>query len=158
MQKDEEKIYIEHSKYVYTNALRFLRNRQDAEDVTQNVFIKFFAALPSFRGDSSVKTFLYRMTVNEIIDLSRKRKVREEKAAQLAPPESVRTKHDKMELDAMMAMLPDEQKIPILLSEINGFTYKEIAQILETNEGTIKSRIHRGMAKLIEAAKKEKIK
>ncbi|MEI7639951.1 MAG: RNA polymerase sigma factor [bacterium] len=158
MTPEAENLYKAHSKYVYSNALRLLRNKQDAEDVTQNVFIKFFAALSSFRGDSSVRTYLYRIAVNEIMDMSRKRKVRENKMEQVASPEYTKPQTGKMELDSLLSKLDDEHKIPILLSEINGFTYKEIAEILNLNEGTVKSRIHRGMAKLIAAAQKEKTK
>jgi len=154
MDKTQAEIYREHSKYVYNVAMRVMGSREDAEDITQNVFIKLFKNMDAFRGESSIKTYLYRMTVNEGIDLMRKRSAETRKIEKVDKPVSYKEK-DRTELDSLLATLPEEQRIPVIMSQITGFSYKEIAEILEISEGTVKSRINRGMQMLIKASKKE---
>jgi RNA polymerase sigma-70 factor (ECF subfamily) len=154
MDKRFEKIYSENARYVYNVALGMLRNKTEAEDIMQNVFIKLFDNFSAFRGDSSIRTYLYRMTVNKCLDLFRLRKIRESKLEKIDLPEE-KNHAAGNELYSLLEKLDEDLKAPVLLSEIGGFTYKEIGDILGINLGTVKSRIHRGMHKLREIAKKE---
>jgi RNA polymerase sigma-70 factor (ECF subfamily) len=151
--KAQIEIYRENSKYVFNVAMRVMGNREDAEDITQNVFIKLFNNMDAFRGDSSIKTYLYRMAVNESIDLMRKKSAETRKIDKVDKPVSYRPK-DTTELDSFLSILPDDQKIPVILSQITGLSYKEIAAMLDISEGTVKSRINRGMSLMIKAANK----
>jgi RNA polymerase sigma-70 factor (ECF subfamily) len=150
-----EKLYKNNSKYVYNVALGMLRNRDEAEDIMQNVFIKLFEGYSSFRGESDIKTYLYRMTVNKTIDYIRSRNLRSDKIENMELPEPKKTDSNISMLDSLLDKLNDELKAPILLAEIGGFSYKEIAEIMDINLGTVKSRINRGIAKLREYAEKE---
>ena len=150
-----EKIYKENSKYVYNVALGMLRNKDEAEDVMQNVFIKFFENYSSFEGRSNIRTYLYRMAVNKAIDYIRLQSLRGRKHEEMEPEEVVKESPDTSLLDTLLDRLGTDLKTPVLLSEIGGFSYKEIAEILNINIGTVKSRINRGMTRLKQFAKQE---
>lgn len=154
MDKRFDAIYRDNARYVYNVAIGMLRNKTEAEDIMQNVFIKLFDNFDAFRGDSSIRTYLYRMTVNKCLDLFRLRKIRESKLEKIDLPEEKNTAASN-ELYSLLEKLDPDLKAPVLLSEIGGFTYREIGDILGINLGTVKSRIHRGMNKLREIAKKE---
>jgi RNA polymerase sigma-70 factor (ECF subfamily) len=153
-----EKLYKDNAKYVYNVALGILRNQPEAEDVMQNVFIKLFENYDSFEGRSSIKTYLYRMTVNRSIDYIRSQSLKGKKLEEIRPETEASTGTDTSLLDVLMSKLNPDLRTPVLLSEIGGFSYKEIADILNINLGTVKSRINRGMAKLKELAAKEALK
>jgi RNA polymerase sigma factor (sigma-70 family) len=154
MDKRFDAIYRDNARYVYNVAIGMLRNKTEAEDIMQNVFIKLFDNFAAFRGDSSIRTYLYRMTVNKCLDLFRLRKIRESKLEKIEIP--VEKNHAAgNELYSLLEKLDPDLKAPVLLSEIGGFSYKEIGEILGINLGTVKSRIHRGMNKLREIAAKE---
>lgn len=150
-----EQIYRENSRYVYNVALGILRNKDEAEDVMQNVFIKLFDSFQTFRGEANIKTYLYRMTVNKSIDYIRFQSLHSKKNEEIEISEAPNTDSARTVLDSLLANLKDDLKIPVLLSEIGGFSYKEIAEILKINLGTVKSRINRGITKLKELAAKE---
>lgn len=153
-----EEIYRQNSRYVYNVALGILRNKDEAEDVMQNVFIKLFDSFQTFRGESNIKTYLYRMTVNKSIDYIRFQSLHSKKNEEIELPEpGVNNDPDaaRATLDSLLENLKDDLKIPVLLSEIGGFSYKEIASILKINLGTVKSRINRGITRLKELAAKE---
>jgi RNA polymerase sigma-70 factor (ECF subfamily) len=150
-----EEIYRENSRYVYNVALGILRNKDEAEDVMQNVFIKLFDSFQTFRGEANIKTYLYRMTVNKSIDYIRFQSLHSKKNEEIEMPEAPNPDPARVVLDSLLENLKDDLKIPVLLSEIGGFSYKEIAAILKINLGTVKSRINRGITKLKELAAKE---
>jgi len=156
-----------YEKQVYHQALRLLSNPEDAADITQEVFIKVWRSLPSFQGDSSFSTWLYRLTDNAAIDLIRKEKKRRGDASLddeeyqwdslLADPNSVPERElEKQELRRSvaegLAKLSEEHRQVLVLREINGLSYEEIGQILGLTPGTVKSRIARArlaLAKLL---------
>ena len=150
-----EKIYRANSRYVYNVALGMLRNRDEAEDIMQNVFIKLFENLDSFRGDSDIKTYLYRMTVNRTIDYIRSQALRNNKLELIERPEPPKSNAASVILDSLLEKLSPDLRTPILLAEIGGFSYKEISAIMKMNIGTVKSRINRGMSRLKTYADKE---
>jgi len=156
-----------YEKQVYHQALRLLSNPEDAADVTQEVFLKVWRSLPSFQGDSSFSTWLYRLTDNAAIDLIRKEKKRRGDASLddeeyqwdslLADPNSAPERElEKQELRRSvtegLAKLSEEHRRVLVLREINGLSYEEIGQILGLTAGTVKSRIARArlaLAKLL---------
>lgn len=147
-----------YEKQVYHQALRMVANPEDAADITQEAFLKAWQGLPSFQGDSSFSTWLYRLTDNAAIDLLRREKKRRGDASlddeeyqwdsTLADPNSTpERKLEQQELRRAVAeglnKLSEEHRRVLVLREINGLSYEEIASILELTAGTVKSRIAR---------------
>ena len=158
MALDISAIYAEHSKFVYNIALRMLYDRDDAQDITQEVFIKLQDKLATFNGDSALRTFIYRMTVNSSIDLIRHRQSQSGRAEKSMEGKSGHVTHaydNTMLLDSLLETLPPDHRAALLLFEIGGFPQKEIAVMLNTNAGTVKSRISRSISKMSELLKKE---
>lgn len=145
-----EQIYKENAKYVYNVALGILRNRTDAEDVMQAVFTKLMDSIHTFRGEADIRTFLYRMAVNRAIDLIRSNRRLEEKAEKAAPVTESVPGHDKASFSDLVRPLDEDHRTVLLLAEVGGFKYAEIAKILGIQTGTVKSRVNRAVTKLRE--------
>ncbi len=129
------------------------------DDLSQEVFIKVYEALPLFRFESSFYTWLYRIAINKSRDELRKRKIRRFLSLQviLESPDAeikhnmVSTQHDAeaQELVAKgLQMIPEKFRIPIILKDINGFTYEEMSKMMECELGTVKSRLSRARTML----------
>lgn len=140
---------------------RFIRDPAEVEDVTQEAFIKAFRALPSFRGDSAFYTWLYRIGINTaknyLVSQSRRAPTTTEFDADEAEtfedgeqlrdintPESVLlSKQIGETVNTAMDGLPEELRVAIVLREIEGLSYEEIANIMSCPIGTVRSRIFR---------------
>jgi RNA polymerase sigma-70 factor, ECF subfamily len=149
-----EKIYRATSDYVYTIALKITGNRADAEEVTQDVFLKIFRELKRFRFASSFTTWLYRVTVNSAINVSRKTKRRSSRQVEYndgvalkdernETKEAIEKEHNEMRVRSMLAALSPDQRTCIVLREIEGMRYGEIAEVLQVNINTVRSRLKR---------------
>ncbi len=149
-----EQIYKENYKYVYNVALSVLRNKKDAEDIMQDVFIKFFESIEYFKGKSDIKTYLYRITVNKCIDFIRRETLKRKKS-EIINEKFAQKQNDNLILDNLLEKLNVDERIIVSLSEIAGFSYKEIAEILNIKIGTVKSRINRAINKLKDIINKE---
>ncbi len=135
--------------------LRLLRDQAEAEDVVQETFLRAYRALPRFRGDAAFYTWLYRIALNGARNAILRRRQRGAPQgvtpAQLAAPvgevgtpESMLLSKQVMQtVDAAMEALPLELRTAIVLREIEGLSYEEIAQIMECPLGTVRSRIFR---------------
>ena len=144
-------------KPVYHQALRMLNSPEDAADVTQEVFLKLWRSLPSFRGDSALSTWLYRLTDNAAIDLLRREKKRRgdlslddgENPPPLpadgapSPQEQAERREQQEVVAAALAQLSAEHRRVLVLRELDGLSYNEIGQLLDLASGTVKSRIAR---------------
>ena len=127
----------------------------DAEEVTQTAFFKAWQGLPSFQGKAAFSSWLYRLTVNAAIDLLRQRKKHQGVLSLDDPdlpvvpdrgpsPEELSEEHERRQLLwQAIESLPEPHRIPLLLREIEGLSYREIAQALDLEEGTVKSRLAR---------------
>ena len=152
---------------IYKLALRYTNNEADAMDVTQEVFLKVYRSLPGFKGDSALNTWIYRIAVNTALDLSRKKSRRsetglyiyddsgEETECEIADenysPQLLAEKSDiRAAVSEAVALLPDGQKQPLILRDINGLSYEQIASVLGLSAGTVKSRIFRARSNLRE--------
>jgi RNA polymerase sigma-70 factor (ECF subfamily) len=151
---------------VYSMVYGMIRNREDARDIAQEAFIKAFRNLGTFRLESSFYTWLYRIAMNLAIDHTRKRKRREASGfdeqiasrdddggiAEIHHEDSPRRQLERKQLFAtiMEAMdkLPEDQKQVILLRELEGLSYKEIADVMGIPEGTVMSRLFYARKKL----------
>ena len=157
-----EEIVRENEKTVYNLALRQLGSREDAEDAAQEVFMKAYTALGSFRGDSKISVWLYRITCNVCTDILRKRKdvvslsvETEEGDTELELPDErfdpvalTERKELREQVAAALQKLPEDSRQILLLREIGGQSYEEIGETLELDIGTVKSRIFRARKKL----------
>ena len=144
-----------HQKMVYNLALGKTGSHHDAEEVTQTAFFKAWQGLPSFQGKAAFSSWLYRLTVNAAIDLLRQRKKHQGALSLDDPdlpvvpdrgpsPEELSEEHERRQLLwQAIESLPEPHRIPLLLREIEGLSYREIAQALDLEEGTVKSRLAR---------------
>ena len=145
-----------HEKKVYALALRMCGNSEDAADVAQEAFLSAWRGLPSFRGEAGFSTWLYRLTSNAAIDQLRKGKRQREEASlddgdlpldvpdrQPGPQEAAESAElQRAVADGLRELSEDHRQI-LLLREYQGLSYDEIAQALEVDLGTVKSRISR---------------
>ncbi len=154
-----EEIVREHSARVYRLAYRLTGNQADAEDLTQETFIRVFRSLHSYQP-GSFEGWLHRITTNLFLDGARKRsRVRlthlGEHAEQLPAPHEQHDLHRRYEhghvdpdIQAALDALPPRYRAPVVLCDIEGLSYEEIAATLGIKMGTVRSRIHRGRAQL----------
>lgn len=153
-----EDVVREHSARVYRLAYRLTGNSHDAEDLTQEVFVRVFRSLPSYTP-GTFEGWLHRITTNLFLDITRRRQrirfegLGEETAARLSgaeptPSQAFDDRHLDHDIAAALADLPPEYRAAVVLCDIEGLTYEEIADALGVKLGTVRSRIHRGRAQL----------
>jgi len=146
-----EELVRAHQADVYRLAVHLVRDRQTAEDVTQEAFLHAYRSLRRFRGQSRFSTWLYRITRNCAVDAIRRRE-RQRRLAERAveehpePDPSLRAA-----LSSALDGLPSELREGFVLIEVFGLSYREAAQIMGVLPGTLKSRMHRARHLLIQA-------
>ncbi|CAN7158085.1 RNA polymerase sigma factor SigE [Knoellia sp. LjRoot47] len=156
-----EQIVEEHSARVYRLAYRLTGNVHDAEDLTQDVFIRVFRSLHTFRP-GTFEGWLHRITTNVFLDkMRRKQRIRfdalsDESAARLpsreiGPEQSYADTHFDDDVQRALDSLAPDFRAAVVLCDIEGLSYEEIAATLDVKLGTVRSRIHRGRAQLREA-------
>ena len=150
---------------VYSLAMRMLSNPEDAADVTQETFIRVFRTIDKFRGDASFSTWIYRVTSNLCLDWLRRRKrqalssdtpvswehetVPREMADNSPNPEDlVTTAELRQEIQSALSQLESYHRLAVILRDVQGLSYEEVAGILNLPLGTVKSRINRGRRQL----------
>ncbi len=153
-----EDIVRTHSARVYRLAYRLTGNPHDAEDLTQEVFVRVFRSLSSYTP-GTFEGWLHRITTNLFLDLARRRQrirfegLADEMAQRLAgseptPAQAFDDSHLDDDVQAALKALPPEYRAAVVLCDIEGFSYEEIAATLGVKLGTVRSRIHRGRAQL----------
>src|SRR5271170_672907 len=162
-----EELIRRHQQRVFGLVSGILRRREDVEDVVQQVFLKVFVSLKRFDQRAAFSTWLYKITVNECWDYLRKKKVRplvyeadlsEEQVSRLdgvvsaeRPPESpARRAETKDLLEQLMDELPERDRELLVLKEVEGFSVQELAEMLELNVNTVKVRLFRVRARLMD--------
>lgn len=143
---------------VYTLCLRILGNPHDAAEATQDSYVLAWRGLPKFRGEAQLTTWLYRIASNASISRRRTRSRRQDReidldsTADLEARESVEdaaaARVDSQRLEAAVAALPDQYRVPVLLRDVYGFSIGEIAKQLGIGESAAKVRVHRGRKRL----------
>ncbi|RHA39648.1 RNA polymerase sigma factor SigE [Cellulomonas rhizosphaerae] len=154
-----EQIVREHSARVYRLAYRLTGNRHDAEDLTQETFVRVFRSLHTFQP-GTFEGWMHRITTNLFLDQARRRQRirmdamgeeadRYPSVDQLAAPERA-FEHGNLDHDIQRALdeLPPEYRAAVVLCDIEGLSYEEIAVTLNIKLGTVRSRIHRARARL----------
>ncbi len=161
-----EELYKKYSKQVFNLILQYVQNQEDAEEITQDVFLKIHQALPDFKHESTLSTWIYRISINTSLDFikSRKRKKRWAVWTSLFQSEGSETRHEAahfdhpgVELEQKEATqrifeaingLPDKQKTALILSKIEHKNQAEVAQIMELSPKAVESLIQRAKTNL----------
>jgi len=160
-----EQLYRDHVGRVYALCLRMTADVGRAEELTQDVFLRAWTKLSTFRGDSAFSTWLHRLAVNVVLADRRsqgKRWALLKGADELEPYEAVAArdgraqvgaprKGDRLDLDAAIATLPEGARTVFVLYEIEGYRHEEIAEATGTAVGTSKAQLHRARKLLREA-------
>jgi len=139
-----------HRDRIYAFVFYMTGDRSDADDITQETFIKAYKGLSRFRGDSSVYTWLHRIAMNLCIDRVRKLKKRREVPLSEIIPSHVEEPFREAErselrriIEVALSGIPEKQRVILIMYEIQGFSYEEIASILGCPIGTVRSRLHK---------------
>ena len=148
----------QHSSRVYRLAYRLTGNQHDAEDLTQEVFVRVFRSLPSYTP-GTFEGWLHRITTNLFLDMARRRqRIRFEGLGDQAvgllrddeptPAQVFDARHLDTDVQQALEALAPEYRAAVVLCDIEGLSYEEIAATLGVKLGTVRSRIHRGRAQL----------
>lgn len=160
----------EYERKIYNYAYNFTKNHDDALDITQEVFLKIHKNIDKFKEDSSLSTWIYRITANVCIDFSRKNKYtvpiteeNEEYVFQIADgtakvEKNIINNELREEITTSLRILDADSRQIIILRDVLGFSYSKISEVLELEEGTVKSRISRSRKKLREIILKSRNK
>lgn len=161
-----EVIYKAHAGFVYNVAYRVLYNKQDTEELVQEVFLNIYRNLKNFRFQSSFKTWVYRITANCAINYSKKMSREREKQKkyyqninpwQIAvEPATENESHEEI-IGLLLKTLGTDQRMCLVLRDIEGLSYREIAKTLKIGINTVRSRLKRAREKLLNM-KKEVLK
>lgn len=142
-----------HRDRLWAVAIRTLSDREDAADALQEALLSAYRSADRFRGDSAVTTWLHRIVVNACLDRARRRQARPTvalpEADAVRDPSTAEPDADTaMVVQSALAQLPAEQRVPLVLLDMQGYSVAEIADLLGIAEGTVKSRCARGRARL----------
>ncbi len=160
-----KKIVEDCKDMVYNTAIGIVQKAEDAEDVAQEVFVQAFQSIHSFKGESKLSTWLYRITVTKALDHERKKK-RKKRTAFIRslfnsndeevievpdfhhPGVILDNKEKAAELFSAIRKLPTNQRIAFTLSKVEGLSYQEISEVMETSVSSVESLLHRAKNKL----------
>ena len=162
-QADFEGDAMQYAGQLYSAALRMTRNPADAEDVVQETFLKAYRAYDTFKAGTNLEAWLYRILTNTYINRYRKaqrrpsevelgelqdlylfKRIGESSGASVSAEEEVLARFVDTDVKQALESLPEHFRMPVLLADVEGFSYKEIAEILDIPIGTVMSRLHRG--------------
>lgn len=155
-----EEVVTNHSAKVYRLAFRLTGNRYDAEDLTQEVFVRVFRSLDNFKP-GTLDGWLHRITTNLFLDQARrKNRIRFDGFAEDAesrlpgrepgPERSFEYNNLDVDVQAALEELPPDFRAAVVLCDLEGLSYDEVAEVLDVKLGTVRSRIHRGRTMLRE--------
>ncbi len=155
---DFEKLVEEHTGYVYNLTYRILGNAADADDATQDTFLSVYQNLHRFRGESSMRTWLYRVATNAAL-----MKLRKEKRSYLVqtgytdmeinswpstwvkgPEQSLLNDELRDSLEEGLSLLPPQLRVAVVLCDVEGLAGQEAADVLKISLASLKSKLHRG--------------
>ena len=151
-------IVADHSARVYRLAYRLTGNRQDAEDLTQDVFVRVFKSLDTYVA-GNFEGWLHRITTNLFLDrMRRKSRIRMDafgegqedrvQSTEILPEFAVHDANFDPDIEAALATLSEEFRVAVVLCDVEGLSYEEISSVLGIKLGTVRSRIHRGRTQL----------
>jgi RNA polymerase sigma-70 factor (ECF subfamily) len=161
-----DELFERYGSMVYSLALQILGDREEALDVSQEVFLTIYRKMDTFRGESSVKTWIYCIAVHRAVNrcrwwnrLRRRGTVSLEehlskgsnrelccnmKSNAQSPEDALLVQEERAEIERMLQDLPLQQRIAVIMRDMEGLSYEEIAESMKVSLGTVKSRIARG--------------
>lgn len=158
-------IVEEYKDLVYNTAIGIVQNEEDAEDVAQEAFMQVYQSIHNFKGESKLSTWLYRITVTKALDHERKKK-RKKRSAILKriflteedneietpdfnhPGVLLDQKENAAELFRAIRKLPENQKVAFVLNKLEGLSYQEISEVMNTSLSSVESLLHRAKTNL----------
>lgn len=150
----------QYQKFVYSVALRYLHNHDDADDAAQEAFIKALKNLNKFQGNANIKTWLYRITANICINMLRKKKVlsiftssadadySEAIKDELTPEQDYQNKEFERNFKTLLNRLPEKQRETFALRYFENMPYEEISKMLGTSVGGLKANYYQAVKKI----------
>ena len=156
---------MEFAPQLYSSALRMTRNQADAEDLVQDTYLRAYRSFHTFREGTNLRAWLFRIMTNAYINAYRARQRRptetdladveelylyrrlptlQQAAGNLSAEDAFLDLFTDDEVKAALENLPENFRLPVLLADVDGFAYKEIAEMLDIPVGTVMSRLHRG--------------
>lgn len=164
--KELEHIYRQYNKRVYNTVLSYVQNIEDAEEITQDVFLEVYRSSENFKGDSSLSTWMYRIAINKCLDFIKykNRKKRFAFISQLFDTQSGELLHDKADffhpgvrmenkeksvyIFKAIQKLPQNQKTAFILSKLEGLSYSEISEVMQNSIPSVESLLFRAKLNL----------
>jgi RNA polymerase sigma-70 factor, ECF subfamily len=145
-------LYRLHAPKMHALALRLSADEAEAEDVTQEAWIRAIRALPSYREDARLSTWLHRVTVNAALHVQRSSRRRDRRELAASVPEAVGSGGDgallRVRLERALRCLPERMRQVLVLHDVEGYTHEEIARLLGVVPGTCKSQLFKARAKM----------
>lgn len=166
MNTEFEDIYRAYKNLIYNLALKYLQNIEDAEEVTQDVFVKIFHSIDQFKADSELKTWIYRITINKSLDFIKSKNAQKRKGFLTSifqfktaeeipinnhfdhPGVSLESREEVETIMHCINLLPDNQKTALILHKLEEKSQSEIAEIMNTSAKAIESLVQRGKKNL----------
>jgi len=161
--REFERLALRYQKEVFNAALRIVRNRDDAEDLAQEAFVRAYAAFNQFQPGTNFKAWIFRILMNTYINEYRRkmrgpdimpledvtpdaefRVMRQQARIETQPEEAVLARTFEGEIEEALRSLPEEFRVVVLLADVEEFAYAEIGEILNIPIGTVRSRLFRG--------------
>lgn len=157
-QRDYERLIQQYHPNVFRTAMGLLHNKEDAEEVTQDVFIKVYQSLSTFTGKSAFSTWLYRITVNTSLNFIRKKKRQkiwvnlsslfQQPSADKQPEILVSEKSEKEIIQRAIESLQEKQRIAFVLAKYEELPQKQVAQVMDITEGAVEQLLLRAKTNL----------
>jgi RNA polymerase sigma-70 factor (ECF subfamily) len=158
-----EVIYKAMAGFVYNVAFRVVGNREDAQEITQEVFLMVYRKLKEFRFESSLKTWMYRITVNLAINFAKKESRKKvssafgdkfEEVPVFEAKAHIEQEHNRKIIEDLLNVLNPDQRVCVVLRNMEGLSYQKIAETLQININTVRSRLKRARERLLTLRKK----
>ena len=160
-QEDIAAVYQEHKEMVWRLTSRYVSAKEDQEDLFQEIFLRIYKALPSFRGEAALRSWIYKITVNTAINYAKKRQISQKAKNVLSwlriietEENSVGPKEEGLITKALEKLNP-KQRMILLLAEVEEKPLTEIASYLQIPVGTVKSNLNRAKENLKKELEKE---
>ncbi|WP_083477466.1 RNA polymerase sigma factor [Chryseobacterium aquaticum] len=168
-----EIIFYQHQNMVYNLALQYTQNTEDAEEITQDVFVKISKKMDGFKNESSLKTWIYRITINTSLDFLKSKNSKkkfffglfrnsdsENRQNELVdfnhPGVVLEQKEEVMKIFSFINMLPNDQKTVVILMKIEGNSQQETAEIMNISQKAVESLFQRAKKNLIQKLNQQK--
>ncbi len=147
---DFDQIYDEYFDRIYYKILSSVKNAEDAEDITQEVFVSVYKNLSKFRADSKIYTWIYRIAINKTYDFFRKKKIDLELNEEILNIEDGTDLNSPMIIQENLKKLSKEEREILLLKDVYGYKLREISELKGRNISTIKSIYYKALKNLEE--------